>query len=138
MKKFLQILFVTVLLTSCSTDDDPSKKVEFHNITFSVSSTDNNRLSQILFEIKNSEENVYHSSYSNVHLPLTRNFVNHKITEFSFLEITYIDNSGGGVGETFEPYSVTLLIKVGAEIKAEKVFTVTESGHVDFVAYDLD
>lgn len=139
MKKILQILLLTFVITSCSTDDDSSKKYpQQQNITFFVASTDNSRLSNIEFEIMNSEVEVSHSSYSNVHLPLTKHYLNHKIKEFTILEITYIDNSGGAVGVPFEPYTVTLIINLGSEVIAEKEFTVTESGHVDFVNYSFD
>lgn len=139
MKNILPILLLISVLTSCSTDDDSGNKdLGNHDIFFSVTSTDDNRFSNIEYKIMNSEVDINHSSYSNVHLPLSRNFFNQKIKEFTILEVNYRDNSGGAVGVPFEPYTVTLIITVDAEVKAEKEFTVTESGHVDHVEYMFD
>ena len=82
-----------------------------------------------------SDKEVYHSSYSNDHLPLTRNYPAHKVKRFTLLGIQYSDNSAGAVGEAFEPYTVNLEIKVDSEIKAEKEITIAEGGQVDSVSF---
>lgn len=137
MKKILLVILLGLVVGSCSTEDDVSEKTTNHDIVFSVSSTDNSRLSNIDFNILGSEQEVKHSSYSNTHLPLSRTFLNHKVNMFTNLGIGYTDNSGGAVGESFEPYTVTLEIRVDTEVKAEKDITITESGQVDFVTFSF-
>ena len=133
MKKILQIFFLALFVVSCSSDDDPTE--EIHDVSFSVRSTDDSRQSHIEFNIMGSDKEVYHSSYSNDHLPLTRNYPAHKVKRFTLLGIQYSDNSAGAVGEAFEPYTVTLEIKVDSEIKAEKEITIAEGGQVDSVSF---
>lgn len=135
MKKLLLVLLLGFLITACSTEDDPSEKIAIHDITFSVSSTDDSRLSGIDFNILGSEKEVMHSSYSNAHLPLSRTFLNHEVKRFTELGIGYTDNSAGPVGEPFEPYSITMQIKVDAEVKAEKTVEIIEAGQVEFVTF---
>lgn len=133
MKRKLLILFLALFIVSCSSDDDTTE--EIHDISFLVRSTDDSRQSRIEFNIMGSDKEVYHSSYSNDHLPLTRNYPAHKIKRFTLLGIQYSDNSAVAVGEAFEPYTVTLEIKVDSEIKAEKEITITEGGQVDSVSF---
>lgn len=135
MKKFLQILLLVLLFTSCSTKENPSEETSIHDIAFSVSSTDESRLSRIDFNILGSDREVKHTSYSNTHLPLSRSFLQHRVNMFTNLGIGYTDNSAGAVGEPFEPYSITLQIKVDNEVKAEKEVNITEAGQVDFVEF---
>ncbi len=135
MKKLLPILLLTIVSFSCSTEEDVSEKTTVHDIEFSVSSTDDNRLSRIDFDILGSEQEVKHSSYSNTHLPLTRAFQNHKVNMFTILGIGYTDDSSGPVGEPFEPYTISLQIRVDSKVVAEKEISITEPGQVDFVNY---
>lgn len=137
MKKILLVLLLGLVVGSCSTEDDASKKTTTHDIVFLVSSTDNSRLSGIEFTILGSEQEVKHSSYSNTHLPLSRTYLNHKVNMFTNLGIGYTDNSGGAVGEPFEIYTITLQIRVGTEVKAEKAITITEAGQVEFVHFSF-
>lgn len=138
MKNILSILIFSLLLASCSTDDSTAQRsLGVHDVIFHVSSTDETRLSQIDFKIMNSGTDVHHSSYSNNHLPLTRNFQAQEIKEFTKLEIGYLDNSGGAVGIPFEPYDVIVRIEVDGKVIAEKEFTVTDSGQVSSVTYDF-
>lgn len=133
MKKLLPIFLIAIVFASCSVEDDVSE--EIHDISFSVESTDENRLSQIQFRIMDSRQDIHHSSYSNEHLPLTGNFPQQKVQRSTRLEIDYLDNSSFAVGETFEPYTVTLRIKVDSRVMAEKEYTITEAGQVEYVIY---
>ena len=136
MKKTLLILLLISVFSSCSTDDDSENiRTANHDISFSVTSTDDSRLSNVELKIMNNEVEINESSYSNTHLPLTRNFDDQKIKQFTILEVNYRDNSDVIIGVPFEPYTVSLVIKVDDKVKAEKEFTVSESGYVDAVVF---
>lgn len=136
MKKFLLILSIAFTAVACSSDEAAEDKYpQHHNVTFSVVSSDLSRFSEIEVDIEGKGIDVRSSSYSNVHLPFVRNYTNQVIPEFTNLGISYRDNSGGAVGEAFEPYTVKLTISVDSEIKAEEEFQITESGFVGSADY---
>tara|TARA_A100000171_G_scaffold44571_1_gene47515 strand:- start:9130 stop:9555 length:426 start_codon:yes stop_codon:yes gene_type:complete len=135
-QQLLSILTILILFSSCSSDDDPRDNYpQTRDITMSVSSSDNERMSDITFSIDGTGIEVSDFSSSDSHLPLSKDYLNKTIPYFTVLNITYRDNSGGAVGVPFEPYNITLQIRVDAEIKAEKEITITESGTVDYIEF---
>lgn len=138
-KQLLSILTIFILFSSCTSDDDPRDNYpQTRDISMSVSSTDDERMSDITFSIHGSGIEISDFSSSDSHLPFSRNYRNKTIPFFTKLNITYRDNSGGAVGVPFEPYNITLQIRVDSEIKAEKEITITESGTVDYVEFTFE
>lgn len=138
-KSLLLVITLGLLIISCSSDPDPRDNYPQNlDITFSVSSSDNDRLSDITFNIEGEGISISDFSSSASHLPINKDYLNKSIPYFTTLGITYRDNSGGEVGIPFEPYNIVLIIRVDSEIKAEKEITITESGTTDFVIFKFD
>lgn len=139
IKRLLLVFTLLVFIMSCSPYDDPRDNYpQRHDITFLVTSSDENRLSDITFTIQGNGIDVSTFSSSDSHLPLAEDYFNQKIPYFTSLGISYRDNSGGEVGVPFESYDIRLIIKVDAETRAEKEVTITESGFTDFLIFTFD
>tara|TARA_R110000796_G_scaffold185330_2_gene302109 strand:- start:198832 stop:199257 length:426 start_codon:yes stop_codon:yes gene_type:complete len=137
-RQLLSILTIFILFSSCTSDDDPRDNYpQNRDISMSVSSTDDERMSDITFSINGSGIEISDFSSSDSHLPFSRNYINKTIPFLTLLNITYRDNSGGPVGAPFEPYKITLKIRVDSETKAEKEVTITESGTVDYIEFSF-
>jgi hypothetical protein len=133
IKKQLLVVMVLLFLTiSCSSDEDSRDNYpQNKDITFSITSSDNNRLSTIEYTIEGDDLNIFESSYSESHLPKTNNYLSLSIPYSTNLEIYYKDNSGGEVGVPFDPYTILLEIKVDSNVIAEKEATINETGTVE-------
>tara|TARA_R110002051_G_scaffold290773_1_gene354393 strand:+ start:26381 stop:26803 length:423 start_codon:yes stop_codon:yes gene_type:complete len=138
-KKKVLAVIVLVIVISCSSDDDPRDNYpQNKNISFSVTSSDNNKQSDISLEIQGEGVNISDFSSSESHLPFTKDYFNQRITFSTIFNITYRDNSGGEVGVPFEPYTIKLSIRSDSETIVEKEITITESGATDSVRYSFD
>tara|TARA_R110002049_G_scaffold248583_3_gene423060 strand:+ start:161 stop:586 length:426 start_codon:yes stop_codon:yes gene_type:complete len=135
-KKLLAIITFVFLIISCSSDDDPRDNYpQIKNISFSVTSSDNNRLSDITFTIQGEGIDISDFSSSESHLPITRSYLNQSIAFLTTLDITYRDNSGGEIGVPFIPYTIKLKVSADSETLVEKEVIITESGTTDFVFF---
>tara|TARA_Y100000588_G_C14045940_1_gene834977 strand:- start:57 stop:473 length:417 start_codon:yes stop_codon:yes gene_type:complete len=135
MKKLILLIVIAITTSGCSNSDDPFEQYpQTHDITFDVSSSEN-RQSSIDFQILGGDIEKEFHSFSDDHLPLSRIYRNQKVNYQTGLLITYRDVSNVQVGVDFEPYTVTLTIRVDSEIVATNEFIVDESGLVDYVEY---
>ncbi|MGW8122943.1 hypothetical protein ACV07N_09805 [Roseivirga echinicomitans] len=137
-KKLTLFIFISsFLLASCpSPDEDPRDNYpQNRDITLTVSSSDNDRMSEITSSIQGRGLEISRFSSGNSHLPLEQEFINKSIPFFTVVNITYRDNSGGKVGVPFEAYDIVLTIRIDSEIKAEKEIRITKSGIVDYVEF---
>ena len=139
IKKQLLAVITLLVLLSCSSDDDPRDNYpQSKNISFSVTSSDNNRQSVITLDMQGEDIDISAFSSSESHLPFTKDYLNQTITFSTILNITYRDNSGGEVGVPFEPYTIKLSISANSETIVEKEITITESGTTDTALYFFD
>ncbi|WP_117884141.1 hypothetical protein [Aureibaculum luteum] len=135
-KRLLAIITLVCLTISCSSDDDPRDNYpQNKDITFSITSSDDNRLSEIEYTIEGDGVNILEASYSESHLPNAKSYLSQSIPYSTSLGIHYKDNSGGGVGIPFNPYVIKLEIKVDSKVVAEKETTINESGTVEFLNF---
>ncbi len=75
-KQLLAVITLVFLTISCSSDDDPRDNYpQNRDITFSITSSDNNRLSEIKYTIEGNGINILESSYSDSHLPKTKSYL---------------------------------------------------------------
>jgi hypothetical protein len=138
-KQLLAVITLVFLTISCSSDDNPRDNYpQNRDITFSITSSDNNRLSEIEYTIEGDGINILESSYSESHLPKTKSYLSQLIPYSTILGIHYRDNSGGEVGIPFNPYTIMVEIKVDSKIVAEKETTINESGTVEFLNFIFD
>ncbi|GMN08373.1 hypothetical protein MTsPCn9_09920 [Croceitalea sp. MTPC9] len=138
-KQFLAITILALLTLSCSSDDDPRDNYpKKKDISFSVTSSDTDRLSRVTIKIIGNGVEISNSSYSQSHLPLTREYLKQSIPFQTLLGITYEDNSGGEIGVPFEPYNIKFIIKVDSETVAEKEITINGPGTVDSVEFTFN
>lgn len=139
IKKQLLAVIALVLLISCSSDDDPRDNYpQSKNISFSATSSDNNRQSVITLDIQGAGIDISAFSSSESHLPFNKDYLNQTIAFSTRLNITYRDNSGGQVGVPFEPYTIKLSITADSETIVEKEILITESGITDSALYFFD
>lgn len=137
LKNQLLLVFTLVLLTiSCSSDDDPREDYpQSKDISFSVTSSDNSRQSDITLAIQGQGIDISNFSHGESHLPFTKHYLNQTIAYSTSLYITYRDISGGEVGIPFDPYTIKLKIGADSETLVEKEITITESGTTDSVLF---
>lgn len=139
IKKQLLAVITLLVLISCSSDDDPRDNYpQSKNISFSVTSSDNNRQSVITLDMQGEDIDISAFSSSESHLPFTKDYLNQTIAFSTTLNITYRDNSSGEVGVPFEPYTIKLSIRSDSETIVEKEITITESGTTDSALYFFD
>jgi len=146
MKKIIYfICTIYMLLLSCSTDGDLrtgySKNVD---IKFVISSSDESKLSSIETSISNgvnhdgeSDIDITTSSYSNTHLPFEKLYINQTVKYNTSLFVSFKDNSGVPIEDTFESYTIVIDIFVDGENMISKEFLINEAGFVGFASYDL-
>ncbi|MCK0158233.1 hypothetical protein MWU65_13645 [Cellulophaga sp. F20128] len=138
-KQLLLVVTVVFLTVSCGPDDDPRDNYpQNKDISFVITSSDNNRQSDITLAIQGKGIDVSDFSSGESHLPFTKDYLNQKIAFLTTLDITYRDNSGGEVGVSFEPYNIKLKISADSETLTEKEITITESGTTDFVDFTFN
>lgn len=136
-KQLLLVVTVVFLTISCASDDDSRDNYpQNKNISFTVTSSDNNRQSDITLAIQGKGIDVSDFSSSESHLPFTKDYLNQTMAFLTTLDITYRDNSGGGV--PFEPYTIKLKISTDSEALTEKEITITKSGTTDFVDFTFN
>jgi hypothetical protein len=139
-KQLLAVITLVLLTISCSSDDDPRDNYpQNRDITFSVTSSDNNRLSEIEYKIEGDGITILESSYSESHLPKTKSYLSQSIPYATLLWINYKDNSKiENIGIPFSPYTIKLEIKIDTEIVAEKETTIIERGTVEYLDFTFD
>jgi hypothetical protein len=139
-KQLLAVITLVFLTISCSSDDDPRDNYpQNRDITFSITSSDNNRLSEIEFNIEGDGIKKSESSYSESHLPKTQSYLSQSIPYSTLLWIHYKDNSKiENIGTPFSPYTIKLEIKVDTEIVAEKEIIINERGAVDSLGFTFE
>ena len=139
IKKQLLAVITLLLIISCKSDDDPRDNYpQSKNISFSATSSDNNRQSVITHGIQGEGIDISAFSSSELHLPFTKDYLNQTIAFSTALSITYRDNSGGEVGVPFDPYTIKLNISADSETIVEKEITITESGTTDSVLFTFE
>jgi hypothetical protein len=131
----LATVFCILLFSSCDDDDPRDNYPQTHDISFSVTSSDNSRQSVVDVSIIGEGVEISDKSVGNTHLPYKKDFFNQRIPFSTLLGISYQDNSGGAIGVPFVPYTIKITIKVGSEIKAEKEIEITESRLITSTEY---
>lgn len=135
-KKLFAVYTIVLLIISCSSDDDPRDNYpQIRDIVFSVTSSDNTRMSDITFTIQSNAIDISEFSSSESHLPKTNSYLKQSIPFQTTLDISFRDNSGGKIGVPFEPYTINLKISADLETLAEKEVLIQESGATEFVFF---
>ncbi|PVW11717.1 hypothetical protein [Marixanthomonas spongiae] len=139
MKKLVLILIVAQLLISCSTDDDPrSDYPKKMDITFQLQASDVDRNVQIKSSIIGKDLEIINKSNGNTVLPYKKEYIQQKIPFDTNLVLEYQDYSTVMIGESFQPYTITLYIKINNDIVSKKEVEIRESGQVEFTLFDIE
>lgn len=139
MKKLVLILIAAQLLISCSTDDDPrSDYPKKMDITFQLQASDVDRNVQIKSSIIGKDLEIINKSNGNTVLPYKKEYIQQKIPFDTNLVLEYQDYSTVMIGESFQPYTITLYIKINNDIVSQKEVEIRESGQVEFTLFDIE
>ena len=139
MKKLVLILIAAQLLISCSTDDDPrSDYPKKMNITFQLQASYVDRNVQIKSSIIGKDLEIINKSNGNTVLPYKKEYIQQKLPFDTNLVLEYQDYSTVMIGESFQPYTITLYIKINNDIVSQKEVEIRESGQVEFTLFDIE
>ncbi len=141
MKKIFYYLALCIVLSSCS-DDSPVDQYPQHvDLVFLVESSDESRRSAITTLISNGVNNsgsydlhIEEKSLSDFNLPYSRTYINQTVKYATRLGLSYLDDSNE-FGVPFEPYTITMTIRIDGEVIASDEYEVTESGQVFNTSY---